>query len=82
MVVYQSFKRSIPGTFRMAKLFKKQFPNFCNKLEMLGVDVDDVCLVFDKENISKVAFERIKASGIHFVCSIPFVQARKKNTRI
>ncbi len=64
------FQEIYPGNVQDARLFKEQFPNFCNKLEKLGIDADDACLVFDKGNISRAVFEKIKASGIHFVCSI------------
>ena len=59
-----------PGNVQDAKLFRHQIPRLLERLKRVGIDAREICLVFDKGNISPKAFDQINDAGIHFVCSI------------
>lgn len=59
-----------PGNIPDARLFREEIKRLFKRLERIGVDVKDLCLVFDKGNISPDAFTEINASGMHFITSI------------
>jgi len=59
-----------PGNIQDAKLFKQQIPYLIKRLKRMDIDPREICLVFDKGNISPEVFNQINAAGIHFVCSI------------
>jgi len=59
-----------PGNVQDAKLFKEQIPHLLERLKRVGIDPREICLVFDKGNLSQEAFEQINDANIRFVCSI------------
>lgn len=59
-----------PGNIPDARLFQEEIKHLFKRLERIGVDVKDLCLVFDKGNISPDAFKEINNSGMHFITSI------------
>ena len=59
-----------PGNVQDAKLFKQQIPRLLERLKRVGISPQEICLVFDKGNLSQDAFDQINAAGIHFICSI------------
>lgn len=59
-----------PGNVQDAKLFKEQVSRLLERLTRMGIDPREVCLVFDKGNLSQEAFDQINDTGIRFVCSI------------
>ena len=59
-----------PGNVQDAKLFREQIPRLLERFKRFGIDAREICLVFDKGNISPNAFDQINEVGIHFVCSI------------
>ena len=59
-----------PGNVQDAKLFKKQIPRLLDRLKRVGINPEEICLVFDKGNLSPKAFDQINAANIHFICSI------------
>jgi len=59
-----------PGNIQDAKLFKTQLPRLLERLKHVGIDPEEICLVFDKGNLSQDAFNQINAAGIQFICSI------------
>lgn len=59
-----------PGNVQDAKLFKQQVPRLLERLKRVGINPEEVCLVFDKGNLSQEAFDQINDSGIHFICSV------------
>ena len=59
------FCSSITGKF-----ITTSFNRLLERLKRIGVNAQELCLVFDKGNISKGAFEEINKSGIRFVASI------------
>lgn len=59
-----------PGNVQDAKLFKGQIPRLLERLNRSGIDAREICVVFDKGNISQNAFEQINDAGIRFICSI------------
>jgi transposase len=59
-----------PGNVQDAKLFKQQVPRLLERLKRVGIAPEEICLVFDKGNLSQEAFDQINAAGIHFICSI------------
>lgn len=59
-----------PGNIQDAKLFKAQVPRLLERLKRVGIDSEEICLVFDKGNLSPEAFEQINDAGVRFVCSI------------
>lgn len=59
-----------PGNIQDAPLFRDELKRIFERLKVIGVKSEDLCLVFDKGNISPKAFDQINDSGIHFICSI------------
>jgi len=59
-----------PGNVQDAKLFKQQVPRLLERLKRVGINPEEICLVFDKGNLSQEAFDQINDAGIHFICSI------------
>jgi len=59
-----------PGNVQDANLFRKEISRIKERLKRIGIDPGDICLVFDKGNLSQEAFDQINALGIHFICSI------------
>lgn len=59
-----------PGNVQDAKAFKEQVPHLLERLQKVGIDPKEICLVFDKGNLSPEAFEQINDAHIQFVCSI------------
>ncbi|MHA1294543.1 MAG: IS1634 family transposase [Promethearchaeota archaeon] len=59
-----------PGNVQDAKLFKEQLPRLRERLKRVGIEPGDICLVFDKGNLSPEAFEQVNDADIRFVCSI------------
>lgn len=59
-----------PGNIQDASLFRDELKRIFKRLKAIGVKNEDLCLVFDKGNISSKAFDDINDSGIHFICSI------------
>lgn len=58
-----------PGNVQDAKLFKEQVPHLLERLKRVGIDPKEICLVFDKGNLSPEAFDQINDAKIRFVCS-------------
>jgi len=59
-----------PGNIQDAKLFREQIPRLLERLKHVGIDSRNVCLIFDKGNISQEAFDQINNANIRFICSI------------
>lgn len=59
-----------PGNVQDAKVFKEQIPRLFERFKRVDIDTREICLVFDKGNISQNAFDQINDAGMHFVCSI------------
>jgi len=59
-----------PGNIQDAPLFRDELTRIFKRLKDIGVKNEELCLVFDKGNISPKAFEQINDSGIRFICSI------------
>lgn len=59
-----------PGNVQDARLFREEISRLLERLKRIGVNAQELCLVFDKGNISEDAFEQINKSGIRFVASI------------
>ncbi len=59
-----------PGNVQDAKLFREQVPRLLERLKRVGIDPREICVVFDKGNLSQEAFDQIYEAGIHFICSI------------
>ncbi|MFO8019030.1 MAG: IS1634 family transposase [Promethearchaeia archaeon] len=59
-----------PGNVQDAKAFKEQVPHLLEGLKRVNIDPEEICLVFDKGNLSPEAFEQIKDANIRFICSI------------
>lgn len=59
-----------PGNVQDAKLFKEQVPRLLKRLKQVGIGPQEICLVFDKGNLSQEAFDQINDTGIRFICSI------------
>lgn len=59
-----------PGNVQDAPLFRDELKRIFKRLKDIGVKNEELCLVFDKGNISPKAFEQINDSGIRFICSI------------
>ncbi len=59
-----------PGNVQDAKVFKDQVPHLLERLKRVGISPHELCLVFDKGNLSQEAFDQINSANIHFVCSI------------
>ncbi|MHA1336364.1 MAG: IS1634 family transposase [Candidatus Helarchaeota archaeon] len=59
-----------PGNLQDAKVFKEQIPHLLGRLKRVGIDPREICLVFDKGNLSQEAFNQINDANIYFVCSI------------
>ena len=59
-----------PGNVQDARLFRQEIPQLLGRLKQIGVEPRELCLVFDKGNISEEAFEQINASGMYFIASI------------
>ncbi|MHA1251316.1 MAG: hypothetical protein ACTSRP_15105 [Candidatus Helarchaeota archaeon] len=64
------FHNVFAGNIQNTKLFKEYIASFFNKLKKLDLNSDEVCLVFDKGNISKKVFKMNIDSGINIVYSI------------
>jgi transposase len=59
-----------PGNVQDAKLFKEQVPRLLKRLKQVGIGPQEICVVFDKGNLSQEAFDQINDTGIRFICSI------------
>jgi len=59
-----------PGNVQDAKLFKVQIPRLLERLKRVDINPQEICLVFDKGNLSQEAFDQINEAGIPFICSI------------
>lgn len=59
-----------PGNVQDAPLFRNELKRIFKRLKSIGVRNEELCLVFDKGNISPKAFEQINDSSIQFICSI------------
>lgn len=59
-----------PGNIQDAPLFRDELKRIFKRLKVIGVKNEELCLVFDKGNISPKAFDQINDSGIRFICSI------------
>jgi transposase len=59
-----------PGNVQDARLFREELPRLFERFKRIGIDAKELCVVFDKGNISENAFEQINASGIRFITSI------------
>jgi len=59
-----------PGNVQDARLFRDEISRLLKRLKRIDIDPRELCLVFDKGNISEEAFEQINASGMHFIASI------------
>lgn len=59
-----------PGNVQDAKLFKEQIPHLLERVKRVGISPQEICVVFDKGNLSQEAFDYINAAHIRFVCSI------------
>lgn len=59
-----------PGNVQDAKLFKEQISRLLKRLNRVGVGPQEMCLVFDKGNLSPEAFDQINDAGVRFICSI------------
>lgn len=59
-----------PGNVQDAKLFKQQVPRLLERLKQVDVNPKEICLIFDKGNLSQDAFDQINTAGIRFICSI------------
>lgn len=59
-----------PGNISDARLFREEIKRLFKRLERIDVAIKDLCLVFDKGNISPDAFTEINTSGMHFITSI------------
>ena len=59
-----------PGNVQDAKLFRDELKRLFKRLKVIGVKTEELCLVFDKGNISPKAFDQINDSDIRFICSI------------
>jgi transposase len=53
-----------------ANFFKEQIPRLLKRLKKIHIDVGELCLVFDKGNISREAFTQINEAALHFICSV------------
>ncbi len=59
-----------PGNAQDAKVFKEQIPHLLERLKRVGISPYELCLVFDKGNLSQEAFDQINSANIRFICSI------------
>jgi len=59
-----------PGNVQDARLFREELPRLFERIKRIGIDAKELCVVFDKGNVSENAFEQINASGIRFIASI------------
>lgn len=59
-----------PGNVQDAKLFKEQIPRLLEMLKRVGINPREICLVFDKGNISQDSFDQINEAGVPFICSV------------
>jgi transposase len=59
-----------PGNVQDATLFKEQIPRILKRLKRIPINAEDICLVFDKGNISREAFTQINEADLHFICSV------------
>ncbi len=59
-----------PGNVQNAPLFNDELKRIFKRLKRIGASNEELCLIFDKGNISPNAFDQINDSGIHFICSI------------
>ncbi|MBN1801556.1 MAG: IS1634 family transposase [Candidatus Lokiarchaeota archaeon] len=59
-----------PGNVHNAKIFKEQVSKLFERLKQASVDPREICVVFDKGNLSQEAFEQVYDAGLRFVCSI------------
>jgi transposase len=59
-----------PGNMQDAPLFRDEIKRLRKRLSKLDKNPQDLCLVFDKGNLSKDAFQEIDDMKIHFVASI------------
>ncbi len=59
-----------PGNLQDARAFREELTRLFERFKRIGINAADICVVFDKGNISESAFAQINASGIRFVCSL------------
>jgi len=59
-----------PGNLQDARVFREELTRLFKRFKRIGIDATDLCVVFDKGNISENAFAQINASGIRFVSSL------------
>jgi len=59
-----------PGNLHDATLFKEQVPHLLERLKRVGIEPQEICVVFDKGNLSSEAFEQINEANIRFICSL------------
>lgn len=59
-----------PGNIQDARLFRDELSKFQKRLKKLDQDPRDLCLVFDKGNLSNEAFNKIDKMNVNFIATI------------
>ncbi len=62
--------RAYPGNVQDANLFREEITRFKNHLNEIQQSSSDICLVFDKGNLSDQVFKQIDEMNLNFIASI------------